>query len=360
VSDPARRLATAQGAAALLGRRDWDRVELVDGGKGGVFLAWLQGRRHVVKVYDVHDGTASDGSGARERAALHTLAGAAGTPVLLAEDGNAGCVVMSHVDGEGSLADALLGDDPERAERVLGQWATTLAAVHAAGTPAARQRFTAALGERGPDLAPSTLATEFAQSAGRWSEVLEQLGLPPHPEGLNELRAIPDRLSEHSEQVLSPADTCPDNNVVAPDGVHLVDFEHAELRHRAWDVAYLRTPWPSCWCAWALPADVAEAAVARYVVAAGAGAAFEDDLRLATLGWQTMTPGWFVAGALRDDDSGRGPQRPSRRSFVLHRLAAARGSTLRPALAAMAGDLHDALRERWGEVALDLAPAFRG
>jgi hypothetical protein len=86
---------------------------------------------------------------------------------------------------------------------------------------------------------------------------------------------------------------------------------------------------------------------------------FDADLALATLGWQAMTPAWFLAGALESDDRDRGSRGPTRRAFVLHRLAAVASTDILPAVGEMAADLHAELVRRWGEVALEVAPAFR-
>lgn len=345
-------------SARLMGLPGWDRFEPVAGGGGHACLAWRGDRGFVVKPYP-----SDPGRGARERAALLVLGGAAGTPRLLAESEDPPFVVMDHLEGVGSLADVLLGVNAQRAVEALHQWAAALAELHAHSTPETCDAFAAALVARAPGLEPRSLTDDFAVAAHRYTEVLGQLGLPPHPQAIDDLRTFPSRLSDPCQEVLTPADTCPDNNVLAPGGLHLIDFEHAQLRHRAWDVAYLLAPWPSCWCSWLLPEEAARTAVDTYRRAAGAAvadAAFVDDLELATLGWRVMTPAWFVAGALADDDRSSAVPRPSRRAFVLHRLAAAAGSSAAPALAAMAADLHASLRERWGDVRLDLAPAFRG
>lgn len=39
-------------------------------------------------------------------------------------------------------------------------------------------------------------------------------------------------------QVLSPGDTCPDNNLLNSGRLTFLDFEFAAVRHAAWDVAY--------------------------------------------------------------------------------------------------------------------------
>ena len=345
-------------SARLLGLDDWDGFEPLTGGKGGASLARKDGRAYVVKLYPPDDGP----RGARERAALHALDGASGTPALVAEGNDPPCVVMAYLDGTGSLADALLGTDRDVAQEALLRWAEALGTLHSAGTPRTRAAFAKALAERAPELEARSLAGDFASAAQQYAETLDELGLPPHREALEELRMLPSRLEDPRHEVLSPADACPDNNVIAAERMHLIDFEHAELRHRAWDVAYLRAPWPSCWCAWLIPEAAGEAAVAKYRETAGdaaSGPDFVAALDLATLGWRAMTPAWFIAGALANDDSEVAPRRPSRRAFVLHRLSAVAASDAQPALAAMASDLCAELRDRWGDVPLELAPAFR-
>ena len=345
-------------AARAMGFDRWDHHEPLAGGQGRAILARRDERSYVVKGYD-----AAGDRGARERAALTALAGAAGAPHILAEADDPPCVVMTHLDGSGSLADSLLGADPRRAGDHLLRWAEALAALHGAGTPSARAAFRTALAERSPDLAPHALPGDFGTAADRYVVLLEELGLPPHQAALAELRALPCRLDDPDHEVLSPADTCPDNNLLGAEAMHLLDFEHAELRHAAWDVAYLRAPWPSCWCAWRIPDQSADAAVQRYCEARFGQVtpdAFLGAVELATLGWRMMTPAWFIRGALADDDEALAPRRPSRRSFVLHRLARARDGDGPADLLALAADLHAGLSERWGAVELDLAPAFRG
>ncbi|WP_416952851.1 phosphotransferase family protein [Nocardioides sp. T5] len=344
--------------ARAMGHESWDEVVVLGGGRGGAYLATKDGVARVVKVHRPDDPY----RGRRERAALVALGGAAGTPSLLAESDDPAFVVMSVVEGEGSVADALLGSDAGVAHGAVVRWAQALGAVHAAGSPEVRTSFADALAERGPDLPARSLADDFAAAAEMYAAALDDLGLPPHTRALDELRALPAALADDDHEVLSPADTCPDNNVVGADRVRLIDFEHAELRHRAWDVAYLLAPWPSCWCAWTLPHEVAEAGIAAYCAAVGEAVRPQQltrDLEVATLGWQAMTPAWFLAGALEDDDAGAGPRRPARRAFVLHRLDAVASSTSNPHLAALGGDLAATLRGRWGDVRLEAAPAFR-
>lgn len=347
---------TLLASARSMGLDSWDRHEPIAGGHGSTFLVWKDDEPYVVKGY-----RPGEHPGARERAALATLDGAGDTARLLAESDDPPHVVMSRLEGSGSLADALLGDDRDGAAGDLLRWVEAVAALHGASTPALRASFTAALSQRAPDAGARKLPDDFERAAQQYAVLLEELGLPPHESALEELRALPHRLASPRYEVLSPADTCPDNNLMARDRARLLDFEWAELRHAAWDVAYLKAPWPSCWCAWRLPDAEADRAVGRYLQLRDltGDAQFAEDLALATFGWRVMTPAWFLRAALEKDDAELAPRRPSRRAFVLHRLGEAAASNVVPALAELAGTLHEVLQERWGRVPLALAPAFR-
>jgi hypothetical protein len=134
-----------------------------------------------------------------------------------------------------------------------------------------------------------------------------QLGVTVPPGSLAELADLPARLAGSGPSALTLADACPDNNVRTAHGYLLIDFEEAEWRPVAWDVAYLTVPWPSCWCCFTLPAGVTRQAVARYR-SAGAGQlpylgtpAFDRDIALATAGWALVSSAWFLGRALEED-----------------------------------------------------------
>jgi hypothetical protein len=187
------------------------------------------------------------------------------------------------------------------------------------------------------------------------------------PDGATEqLRGLEKRLGASGLGALTPADACPDNNVFTAAGLALVDFEGAQWRHIAWDVAYLRVPWPSCWCSWRMPAEVGARAFAAYRAAAAAlipavaEAQFERDVSAAAVGWALISTTWFFENAMGSDPQlNPGKPTPTRRAMISHRLAAAARSTELPALAELCGALGAALSERWGDVPLAYAPAFR-
>jgi hypothetical protein len=303
----------------------------------------------------------------RESAALTVLAGAGRRPRLVAEAGEPPVVVTEDVGEGSSLADALLGDGPRMAERALRRWAEAVADLHVA-TREARDRFRAELTARQGDLPvrESSVGVDLDDAVRVLERECPALGVRVPGGAVDDLRGLAKRLGGSGLAALTPADACPDNNIVTEDGLVLVDYEGAQWRHVAWDVAYLQVPWPSCWCSWRLPADVAARAVESYRLAAARALpevgepGFARDVEAAVVGWALLSTTWFLNNALGSDPP-LNPDRPtpSRRAMIQHRLDRAAASPELPALAELAGRLVAALRNRWGDVPLDLAPAFR-
>jgi aminoglycoside phosphotransferase (APT) family kinase protein len=297
----------------------------------------------------------------REVAALSVLPASAPVPRLLEVHDSPPAVVLSD-EGEGpGVAALLLGSSAAAASDGLMSWATAVARLHDVSVGVG-DAFRDALASRSSQ-AVSTVADDLAETTGALSAFAERLGVSV-PEGTwDELGGFCDRL-EGGPVVLSPGDTCPDNNVATPDGLVLLDFENAQWRHPAWDVAYLVVPWPTCWCSWRLPDEVAERAVRRYQEASELAWArmpeFRADIQAAATAWAFMTSAMFMERALGDDPPPADPAKvmPPRRALILDRLGAAAGDEP-TALAAFAASLRGALVERWGEVALPYAPAFR-
>lgn len=304
---------------------------------------------------------------AREAAALAVLPAELAAPRLVAEGAAPPVVVMSDVGAAPSVAEALLGDDPGVATDAVLDWARAMADLHGA-TLGLRSAFRAQLGLRAGDLPISehVMSNVLSEAARLLDARCSELGITVPPGALRELRALTLTLSPDGAAALSPSDACPDDNVRTSSGVVLVDYEGAQWRHVAWDVAYLTAPWPSCWCSWRMPADVSERAVERY----RAGIEdrlpyvrtpqFRSDVGAASVGWALVSAASLLPRALGADPppEDRRKLTPSRRAMILHRLDAARRNTELAPLAELAGRLRDTLLGLWGEVPLAYAPAF--
>jgi hypothetical protein len=306
---------------------------------------------------------------AAEAAALSVVATDLPVPTLIAEDQAEKIVVMTDVGVGPSVADALLGADPVAAEKSLGGWCDALAEVHRATTDL-RSTFAAAVAKRDPD-ASVTIDPMSGWLAGV-SDALRtceaDLEIPGEVE--DELLVLGAQFGSERWQALSPGDTCPDNNVIIGPRLFLVDFEEAAFRHVAWDLAYLRVPWPSCWCAWAIPEPVGSAALGRYfasmngTIVGADRAVFDEVVAQATVAWALISASWFLPSALKRDDTIGPPgfTAPPRRATVLHRFRVAADTAESRgyhSLGSAARSWERVLERMWGPQNLPTAPALR-
>ena len=326
----------------------------------------------VVKVHLRGETWRSD---VREAAALDLLTRAAPghAPGLLCVAENPSLVVLHDLGrGRRDLASVLLGRDPETARAGVLAWAAAIGRLHAA-THGWDAMLTDALSMHAARLVSPTPTTDdmpgaLQRAAEVWRTQLPRVGVFLSEAAEAELAGL-DALLVHGRgsRALTPADACPDNNMFRDGRVILLDFEGAQVRHVAWDVAYLRVPWPSCWCCWALPASLASEAVAAWQTAAApdlpyaVSDEFEADLRIAMAGWTVISVGWFLPGLLDGDPHQHDRRTPDRRDVLIHRLTALTASE-DPRLSRvceLALAVLTAVRREWGARTLPLAPALR-
>lgn len=346
--------------ARLLGHGPAELGEPVDLGGSSRTVVWRVAARSGSYVVKAHREEEVAGY-ARECSALEVLSGSGTVPDMVAHDDAALLLVMTDLGAGDHLAAALLGEDRDLAQRRLHAWVDALAALHASATPAVVAGFERSVSARGA-VARGSVEEQSGMARERYAATLPEVGMQEAlPDLLSALERVPSLLSE--DVALSPGDACPDNNAVVGAGsserLVLLDLEGAQLLHPAWDLAYLTVPWPSCWCAWAMPQEVVETALVRY----GARQELRDALAVTTAVWSVLGPGWFLPRALHPEpDDEQRPEVPTRRAMVQHRLDVAARAVLPAELVAIpqfAARLHAALEERWGEVTLPLGPAWR-
>jgi hypothetical protein len=348
-------------ASAAVGRELRDLGGLGGSDRSGVHRASDGASTVVVKSY----AAGNRESWARERVGLG-VAGAVGlAPRLLAVSAEPPLVVMEDLGSAQSVADRLLGSDPEAADEALVAWATTLGLLHArthADRVTTRRAFLdadAAVAGLGPrDGFHLGITGDLDVATRDWADNAERLGLADPPD----VAALAARLEVEEHHALSPADACPDNNLLVAGGCRLIDFEWSEVRHPAWDAAYLAVPWPSCWCSWRIPEASAARALDAYREHAAEGIpyvgtdAFVADVEHARVCWALLSLSWSLANALRHE-SRPTPEGPSTRPRMQHRLQLVAESGT--SAAAFAGEVLEHTREQWGDLALALAPAYR-
>jgi hypothetical protein len=315
---------------------------------------------YVVKVARGEDGR---DTWAREASALEAAGDSEVSPRLLGDDAARRLIVMTDLGSAPPVSDRLRTSagpgTAVAADEGLVAWATALGRLHEGGAARA-ERYAALLERRDPGEEAHAMPRALDVAATQIGEHAETLGLRHDDAALGRLRGLTGSFTRPAT-VLSPGDACPDNNVMgAGDGrVTLLDFEFAEARHPAWDLAYLTVPWPTCWCSWRLPPGTRDRAVGAYVAAAGVTVddAWRQDLALAAQGWALSSGGRMLPAALAGEPWDV-PQMPEPRLRVRDRLeTASRGPD--PLLARLAGDLVRAVDARWHREPLPLAPAYR-
>lgn len=314
--------ALAAGSAAL--GRELSVLSVLAGSDRSAVLRCRDtgGSTVIVKSFPPGD----EGCFAAEAAGLAITGGAGLGPVLLAADPAALTVVMSDLGGGLSLADLLLGGPPEAAAGALLDWAMALGALAVAG--AGRRDEHAALragylAGRPDDSYQAGLGDRIRGAAGQAAP----LGVSA-PAGLDaDLAQVAAVADTAPWPVFSPGDQCPDNNVVTPGGIRFLDHESAGYRSVFLDAAYLRMPFSTCWCVFALPPRLAARAQAAYRRAvtglypelAGDGR-WRRGLCRGVAAW-TLSSLWWLAGEALAGDEPLDSERPSprRRQLLRHR-----------------------------------------
>src|SRR5262249_19669304 len=153
-----------------------------------------------------------------------TSGGASPTPRFYAGDRDHGLLALEDLDASKGLDHALLGAEPDYAEAMLVAFAATLGRMHALtiGKQAEFEHIRGGLGPRRSNASDdggkrlAKLLRDMAQVVG----VEPALGID------EELRVVAGHLAEPGPFLAYlHHDPCPDNCLIADDGLKLIDFE---------------------------------------------------------------------------------------------------------------------------------------
>jgi hypothetical protein len=314
----------------------------------------------IVKSYtDARDSFTAEAAG---------LALAVGGPELLAADVDHPLIVMTDLGEWPSLADVLLGDDPQAARDGLLSWARGLGEM--ARRAFGRQDELHELRRKYSTGAESAaVVSSSLRGMDKVPTVLEKAGITI-PAGLADDIAELGKLADDGYPAFTPGDTCPDNNVLTPAGLRFLDYEAAGFPSVFLTAAYCRMPFSSCWCVFRL--DPALAALVEETFRAAVVPVFPDlcdddvwhtGMRRGIAAWSTRTMLLTKDALARDPAMGRpGVPSPTVRQLLvyrcemLHRELTAAGDL--PALAETAGTLLRMAAREWDTPPLSQYPAF--
>ena len=215
-------------------------------------------------------------------AGLAFLRDLGGTPVLTPRfyggDRARGRIVLEDL-GEGARIDhLLLGGDPTAAAGGLRALATSLGHLHAR-TTGQQDRYLRVRRALGPPI--STIFHYSDRLPPTLAQATTLLDVAPAPGTDQDLAAVVAALRDPGPFLAyTHGDPCPDNWLVTPDGVRLLDFEIGAYRHALVEGVYGRVHFPTCWCVNRLPPAIVEAMEAAYRAALVPGCPAAADDRL--------------------------------------------------------------------------------
>jgi hypothetical protein len=165
----------------------------------------------------------------------------------------------------------------------------------------------------------------------------------------------------------TPGDTCPDNNLITPQGLRLIDFEAACYQSVFLTAAYCSMPFSTCWCVFRLPAGMGETleeVYRREVVDAypelAEDAVWRAGMQQALAVWTVDATVRLLPRAATEDLPMHRTRRPvpTMRQVLLHRWEAAGRLTGYPAFADTFRRLLRRTAAAWDVPPLPHYPAF--
>ncbi|MBY8850453.1 hypothetical protein [Saccharothrix longispora] len=294
------------------------------------------------------------------------------TPELVAQDNAERLVVLEDLGKAPRLAEKLLGPDARAAERGLLSWAHAMGRLHA--TTAGRDAdFDALMRRQGSQCCADPIVVDVHTALDGLPALLSRALGVDTPESVRGFAQAAVRgFTTSRRRAFSPSTSCPDNHLVTSKGVRFLDFEGGCVRDIVFDAACLRVPFPSCWCAYGLPAGMSEAMLAAWRAEVSSvwpdlddDAVFLPRLLEAQLLWVWLGTWRGLPGLDSALPSGHRPlDSPPRTAVLTTRWARLRADALALGathVAAHADEVVSALVSRYGAQAaeLPLYPAFR-
>ena len=357
-----------EAGSAALGRPLSDPERLASSERSVVLRCRSSAGSVVVKSYPADgEGTASF---AAEAAGLEFTSGTGLAPDLLAAEPDERLIVMADLGGDSpSLADLLLGRSPGPARYGLLSWARACGEL-AVRTAGRQPELTALAGKYGASLTAG-VREWLPRRIREIPDLLTSLSFAVPDQLGNDLAEVTELLVTGRFEVFSPGDICPDNNLITAGGVRFIDFENAGFHSVFLDAAYLRMPFSTCWCVFALPGDLAAEAEGGYrELVSTVHVELADDeiwsrgLRLATTAW-TLHAMTYLLDRGVEADASLNPDAslaPTKRQLLRYRWRTLADELDRagelPAIRVLVGQL---LAETglWLAPELPLYPAFR-
>lgn len=295
-------------------------------------------------------------------------------PMFYGGDLDLGFIVLEDLGEHNSLVGPLLEGDADSATEALIAFTTRLGGMHASAM-GKEAHYRAIRHNLSPDWAAKGLPSPEAQQESRdrrvrdFVELCGGLGIAVGEAAQQDLHTALKRVDEPGPfRTFVHCDPCPDNDFYLAPDLRLIDFEFSSFGHALRDGLYGRLPFPTCWCANTIPADVVQKMEAAYRAElakicpeiAEEGRFLQEAAAIAAF-WTQVTLQWHLKAALEEDGKwGIAGTRARILSRLLMVLDTARSADHIPALCEVYAALLAELQNRWPDATpLPLYPAFR-
>jgi len=285
------------------------------------------------------------------------------SPHFYGGDRNLGFIVIEDVQHQDSLVEPLLGNNRDRAESALLQYATCMGQLHR-DTLGQAEKYYRQYKIVSPKMKPAKVGLNIPKHQSR----LEKLGIETKPGLRKDLETILQTVSNPGEfSAYIHTDACPDNVLNTGKEMRLIDFETGMFGHVLLDAVFGRMMFPSCWCSKRLSNKVVRqmentyrAILIQQCHIAEDDKIFETALVHCCGWWFLCTLSDFLEGALiTDEDFGVSTLRQRILSRLEAFIAISQEFGQLPGLRSTSSQLLELLNQRWGNVPkLPFYPAF--
>jgi len=295
-------------------------------------------------------------------------------PLFYGGDIERGFIVLEDMGEHTSLVEPLLKGDAISARDALIAFAKRLGQMHASALGKEEQyrqiqRDISPAWAEADVKSPVAAQQERRKQIAEFTEICAVLGIEPGEAAAQEFGSALQRLEEPGPfRTFLHSDPCPDNVFYRAPELRLIDFEFSCFGHALRDGLYGRLPFPTCWCANTVPAEVVtqmeesyRSELLRVCAEALDDRRFAQEACIVAAFWTLGVLKWELEGALKEDGRwGIAGTRERILSRLLMFLDTAHGADQMPALCAVYAKVLAELQSRWPEAApLPVYPAFR-
>jgi len=295
-------------------------------------------------------------------------------PLFYGGDIERGFIVLEDMGEHTSLVEPLLQGDAISARDALIAFAKRLGQMHASTMGKEEQyrriqRDISPAWAEGEVKSPDAAHQERVKQIAEFTEICTGLGIEPGDGAAQEFGSALQRLDEPGPfRTFLHSDPCPDNVFYHAPELRLIDFEFSCFGHALRDGLYGRLPFPTCWCANAVPAEIVVKMEEIYrselswaCPDAMDNRHFAQEASAVAAFWTVGVLKWELERALKEDGRwGIAGTRERILSRLQMFLDTARDADQMPALCAVYTKVLADLQSRWPDATpMPVYPAFR-